>query len=83
MQCFPEVCPPCRIYNARKHQTFEDTTYHLQNTILTGDVSEPDSVRIHVEVVDGSIAIRPLVELYLEKGRLDWSALACAILHVS
>jgi len=67
----------CRIYNARKHRTFEDTTYHLQNTILTGDVSEPDSVRIHVEVVDGSIAIRPLVELYLEKGRNDsvWEAI--------
>ena len=76
LQAFAEVqrltilSPFCRIYNARQHQTFEDTTYHLQNTILTGDVSEPDSVRVHVEVLNGSIAIQPLVDLYLAQGLL-------------
>ncbi|CAK9082964.1 unnamed protein product [Durusdinium trenchii] len=67
----------CRIYNARQHETLEDTTYHLQNTIVTGDVSDPNDLRIHVQVLNGSIAMKPLVDIYLAQGRNDsiWQAI--------
>lgn len=67
----------CRIYNARRHETMEDTTYHLQNTIVTGDVSQPDDLRIRIRVLNGSIAMKPLVDIYLSQGRNDsvWEAI--------
>jgi len=67
----------CRIYNAGQHQTLEDTTYHLQQTLLTGDVTNLTSLQIRIQVVDGSIAMKPLIDFYLARGRNDstWEAI--------
>eukprot|EP00930_Biecheleria_cincta_P038907 TRINITY_DN26756_c0_g3_i1.p1 TRINITY_DN26756_c0_g3~~TRINITY_DN26756_c0_g3_i1.p1 ORF type:complete len:2437 (+),score=322.57 TRINITY_DN26756_c0_g3_i1:864-7313(+) len=68
VQPLPQVC---RIYNERQHNTMEDVTYHLQNTVLTGDVSNESSVRIHVRVVNGTLAIQPLIDIWLTEGKND------------
>jgi len=64
----PQICRMC---NADTHQTTEDVTYHLQHTILTGDVENQSWVRISIRVLNGSISMYPLLEQWRSEGRAD------------
>ena len=62
----------------------------MRNTIITGDLSDPNDLRIHVQVINGSIvtlvtglsipvteALKPWVDKYFAQGRTDsvWQAI--------
>ena len=67
---FPQT-QVCRIANSAQHETLEDHVYHLQHTILTGDVVSPERVTVSVTVRNGAVTMWPLLERYRAEGKAD------------
>lgn len=61
----------CRILNADSHETLEDEIYHLQHTVLTGDVVGDLTVEVRIQVANGSMTLVPVIDGWRDLGKWD------------